>query len=226
MVKRIYSDKPKYLNQVGKEVYIMKRKWKMVRVDEETHHKLLLAKLKSDKAITKITREAITEYLSKLGIFMLLLFFIPFVSAFECNGIPDDYNYILPLTIENQENEEVNAYQIQIMIDTITPILNGKMNSDCSDIRVLDLDGNLIPYWIENCSSVETKMWIKVDLQPLEEKNICLIYGNPTATSLSSIDDVFEGEINGLLGAWLMDEGSGNTLYDSSGNEHHHRQEL
>lgn len=190
-MKRIYSDKPKYLNQVGKEVYIMKKKWKMVRVDEETHHKLLLAKLKTDKAITRITREAITEYLSKLGIFMLLLFFLPFASALDENVIPDGYRYYLPLTVINQGGE-LNSYQLSFLLDTLSLVMNGRIRSDCGDLRVIDENGNLIPLWVEECPSTESRLWIKVDLPATSTKELYLIYGNPNSTMIWDGEDVFD----------------------------------
>ncbi|MEM0243431.1 MAG: DUF2341 domain-containing protein [Candidatus Aenigmatarchaeota archaeon] len=71
----------------------------------------------------------------------------------------------------------------------------GKMRSDCGDIRFTDSDGTtLLNYWIESgCNTNNTRIWIKVPNIPANSnKIIYLYYGNPSATSMSNGDLVFE----------------------------------
>jgi hypothetical protein len=78
-------------------------------------------------------------------------------------------------------------------------------------------------YWIEtwNTSGTST-IWVKVPSIPANStKTIYVYYGNPSATSLSSVVNTFIREIDGaqpLKGSWHFDEGSGTTTYDDSGN--------
>jgi len=46
-----------------------------------------------------------------------------------------------------------------------------------------------------------------------------MYYGNPSASSASDASATFIRVIDGLVGAWHFDEGSGNIAHDSSGND-------
>jgi hypothetical protein len=82
-------------------------------------------------------------------------------------------------------------YQVLIIVDTSSLILNGKMQGDCDDIRFTRSDGvTLLDYWIESgCFSPSTKIWVKVDSIP---QTIYMYYGNLTASSLSDGYATFE----------------------------------
>jgi hypothetical protein len=78
-------------------------------------------------------------------------------------------------------------------------------------------------YWIESgINTTTTKIWVKVPSIPASSsKTIYVYYGNPSATSLSSVANTFIREIDGALpvkGSWHFDEGSGTIAFDSSGN--------
>ncbi|MEM5820154.1 MAG: DUF2341 domain-containing protein [Candidatus Aenigmatarchaeota archaeon] len=96
------------------------------------------------------------------------------------------------------------------------------MRSDCGDIRFTDSDGiTLLNYWIEpnTCNTENTKIWVKIPNIPSNSnKIIYLYYGNPNANSLSNVKNVFIREIDGLVLYLPFDEGSGNIVYDYSGN--------
>ena len=114
----------------------------------------------------------------------------------EKNPLPD-WDYMREVTIDNTQNSNtLSDFQVQITLDTASLISNGKMKSDCGDIRVYDPNtDSLLPYWVEtgteNTSS--TRIWVKVPSIPGGgKKTIYLFYGNPGATSQSNGDDVFE----------------------------------
>jgi hypothetical protein len=98
------------------------------------------------------------------------------------------------------------------------------MKNDGGDIRFTDSDGTtLLPYWVEGpINASNTKIWVKVPQIPANgTKTIYLYYGNPNAQSESSIADTFIRQIDGAQPvklALIMDEGSGTTVYDQSGN--------
>lgn len=46
-----------------------------------------------------------------------------------------------------------------VYLDTLTRIEEGKMQSDCSDILVVDGYGSTIPSCISDCGSYESKLW-------------------------------------------------------------------
>ena len=81
-------------------------------------------------------------------------------------------------------------YQLSFIVDTSDLISQGLMRSDCGDIRFLDSDNStpINNYWVENCNSTATKIWIKIPSIPASSyKNIYMYYNNPNLTSLSSI---------------------------------------
>jgi hypothetical protein len=91
-----------------------------------------------------------------------------------------------------------------------------------NDIRFTDDDGQtLLNYWIESYNSTWAKIWVKVsDDLSTSDRNIYIYYGNPNANSISNFDNTFTKnfEESGLAGLWHMDEGTGTTTGDSSGN--------
>jgi len=132
------------------------------------------------------------------------------------------YSYLRTIIIDNSPNSNsLTDYQILVTLDTQTLTSQGKMKSDCGDIRFTDSDGTLLNYWIEpnTCNTNNTKIWAKVPFIPgSSNKTIYILYGNPNATSMSNISSVFIDIIDGLVAAWNFNEGEGNIVYDSSGN--------
>lgn len=69
-----------------------------------------------------------------------------------------------------------------------------------------------------------TRVWLNVPaINANSNMTIFMYYGNPNASSISNYDRIFtkDYEEDGLAGLWYMDEGFGQTLIDSSGNENH-----
>ncbi|RLJ04590.1 MAG: hypothetical protein DRP18_04530 [Candidatus Aenigmatarchaeota archaeon] len=121
------------------------------------------------------------------------------------SAIYPNWSYRRPITLNNTGTSELTDYQVLIEVDTASLISEGKMNSDCSDIRFSNSsDSGVLPYWIEpnTCNSTNTKIWVKVDKIPTGESTIYMYYGNSDATSESNADNVFD----------LFDEFEGTSL--------------
>ncbi|MEM1725260.1 MAG: DUF2341 domain-containing protein, partial [Thermoplasmata archaeon] len=134
------------------------------------------------------------------------------------------WQYRIPITITERSGNTLTDYQVLVVINTQNLISQGKMRSDCGDIRFTDSDGiTLLNYWIESgCNTPNTRIWVKVPYIPANSnKTIYLYYKNSEATSLSSVKDVFIREIDGLVLHLTFDEGEGTIAYDSSGNNNH-----
>jgi len=158
----------------------------------------------------------------KRWLLLLLLLLIP-VLMMPAAAL-DGWLYYRDITISNSLDQELTNYQVKIVLDTYSLILGGKMRSDCGDIRFTDSGGNLLPYWVEpgTCNSQNTVIWVKVPSIPASgQTTIRLWYGNTSAESLSDVSSVFITEIGNVTASWLMDEGSGDTVYDTSGNDNH-----
>jgi len=145
----------------------------------------------------------IKKFLKLFGIFLLIFFSY---NVYSLNG----WQYYRQITINNTQNpNNLIDYQILVTLDTQSLISQGKMKSDCGDIRFTDSDRTtLLNYWVESgtCNSQNTFIWVKVPLIPgNSNKTIYLWYGNPNAISLSNGDLVFE----------FFDDFDGNTLNTS-----------
>ncbi|RLI99262.1 MAG: hypothetical protein DRP06_03820 [Candidatus Aenigmatarchaeota archaeon] len=134
-----------------------------------------------------------------LIIFIFFLFLIPKASA-EQTWWNSSWLYRKPINITEQSGNTLIEYPFLITINTASLISQGKMNSDCSDIRFTDENDNEIPYWIESgCNSENTIIWIKVPSIPANSNTtIYVYYGNPNAISESNWRNIFED----LTGTW------------------------
>jgi hypothetical protein len=128
-----------------------------------------------------------------ISIFAITFFF--FAYAFSQVGWLFNWNYRKPIKISNTGSSALTNYQILVNTDTAILISAGKMKSYGEDIRFTDSDGfTLLNYWIESgINTASTKIWIKVPSIPASStKTIYMYYGNPDATSVSSIDGTMD----------------------------------
>lgn len=88
---------------------------------------------------------------------------------------------------------------------------------DFEDLRFVDAyDGELLSAWNESTVNGDyCEVWLKLG-STLE---VIMYYGNPDASPYWDIDAVFVDVIGGVVLALPMDEGSGSTVYDYSGND-------
>ena len=111
-----------------------------------------------------------------------------------------NWKYRKPILISNQAGN-LTDYQVKIEINLSQEFSQGKIQQYCQDVRFtwLNTTSNQeqkIPYWIEECNlsaNDNATFWIKV---PFLENNtnttVYLYYGNPSASSESDGDAVFE----------------------------------
>ncbi|HET9946446.1 MAG TPA: DUF2341 domain-containing protein [Patescibacteria group bacterium] len=130
--------------------------------------------------------------------------------------------YRKAITVNNTGNTNtLTNYQVQITADTATPIAAGKMNSNCSDLRITDSNGSTtLNYWIESgCNTASTIIWAKIpSVTASSNYTIYLYYGNPSAASQSSVATTFIRDVTTVSLAYRFDEASGTTTTDYSGN--------
>jgi len=128
----------------------------------------------------------------------------------------DNWVYYRQITIKNSVAQNLTDYQIAFTLDTADLIAQGKMRSDCGDLRVTLGDGKtLLPYWIEpnTCNTGSTKIWAKVPSIPANSTiTILLWYGNPQAASAANASAVFvhyNDWESGTLEGWNILNGGG-----------------
>ena len=75
--------------------------------------------------------------------------------------------------------------QYLITLDTAALISQGKMRSDCGDLRIVDSnDSTTLSYWIEGgCNTSTTQIWVLIPSMNNNPYPIYAYYGNPSATT-------------------------------------------
>lgn len=135
---------------------------------------------------------------------------------------PNNTQFKIAVTVDNTANANaLTNYQVAVTLNTATLISSGEMRSDCGDIRINDADDAtaITNFWIANCNSASTVVWIKVPSIPASAvKMIYLYFGNSAATSLSSVANTFVRDIPNAAADWSMDESFGSNVADSTGN--------
>jgi hypothetical protein len=134
--------------------------------------------------------------------------------------------YTSPEPTTSVGNEEMPI--ANITLDTQTPISQGKMRSDCGDIRFTDsrsFDSALwtrnFSYNITNCNSANTQFLVNVAaLPPTIGTTFYVYYGNPSVTSISQPISAFGYGTTTLLPeeTWIrISGGSGSLLITGGG---------
>lgn len=105
-----------------------------------------------------------------------------------------DWTNKVPITIDNSSGDELTDYQIQLELDTETPILLGEMESDGSDIR-FTADGccDQLCYYIESgINTSSTIVWVNIPLIDAgATETIYLFFGNSDAEAASDAECTF-----------------------------------
>jgi hypothetical protein len=94
--------------------------------------------------------------------------------------------------------------------------------ADASDILFTSSDGTTkLSHQIENYDNTDgsIRAWVKISsLSSTTDTELYIYYGNAEAVDQQNITDVWS---NNYAGVWLMNEGTGTTVHDYSGNGNH-----
>jgi hypothetical protein len=143
-----------------------------------------------------------------------LLFFSFIFFSQDVHAWLSGFDFRRAINITNSGSTALTDYQVLITLDTQTLISQGKMRSDCGDIRFALADDTLLNYWIESgCNTTSTKIWVKVPSIPASSSTtIYVYYGNSSATSLSNGIAVFvfydDFDNRTTLGNWTVTTGT------------------
>lgn len=135
--------------------------------------------------------------MNKLNYFLLslCLCFLLLSNVYAQQPCLSGWTYSFPVDIDNSAGPLLTNYQVAITLNSETLILEGKMQIDGDDIRVLDQGGSALSYWIEEESfnSAASKIWVKIpSIAAGGSTTIYVFYGNSSVSSLSNGEDVFE----------------------------------
>lgn len=107
----------------------------------------------------------------------------------------ESWIYRKRIDVSNPGGSDLTDFQISFTLDTTD---TSKFQGNCEDLRVTGVDGNLLPFWIEEnnpgCGDANTKVWVKLPSIPSSGTYIYAYYGNPSASVSSDHDGnkVFE----------------------------------
>jgi len=146
------------------------------------------------------------------SVVICLLFLTSTVSASWWNV---NWKYRREITIINV-NGTLTDYQILVELNSSNFNFS---HAQGSDIRfVASDDETLLSHWIEvwDSTNQSAKIWVNIS-EVTEGTKIFMYYGNENASDMSDVNATFIRVIDGVVGAWHFDEGSGNIAHDTSG---------
>jgi len=149
-----------------------------------------------------------------VSVAICLLFLTSVASASWWNV---NWKYRREITITNV-NGTLTDYQILVELNSSNFNFSHAQENG-SDIRfVASDDETLLSHWIEvwNATNQSAKIWVNVS-EVAEGTKIFMYYGNENASDASDVNATFIRVIDGVVGAWHFDEGSGNIAHDTSG---------
>jgi len=125
----------------------------------------------------------------------ILYLVMKYQSKVEAAWFDDTFAYRQTVAITNAGTAQTD-FQVAITLNTSALITAGKMQSDCDDVRITDVNGKVLPFWIETgtnaCNTTTTAIWTKVPSISTSGTTVYLYYGNPSAINTQNGNNVFE----------------------------------
>jgi hypothetical protein len=106
----------------------------------------------------------------------------------------DLWQYRKKVDVTNSSTAQTNS-QIPLTLDTAALISAGKMQTACGDIRVTDINGKALPYWVHKCNTSGTVIYAWVDNVIAGVSSYYIYYGNRSAapTEIKTGTDTYPG---------------------------------
>lgn len=128
------------------------------------------------------------------------------------------------INIANTSGKNLDNYAVRVEFDSASLIAQGKMRSDCGDVRFSD-QYTTLSYWIESgCNTSTTRVWVNVVAVPASASSIMMTYGNLLLTSASdglSTFMFFDDFDDGLHSSnWITTDGDGVRVEEVNGSMH------
>jgi hypothetical protein len=156
-------------------------------------HNIQIAKIKNTFAHAR--RVFFATYKKRKRVFALV-----FISFFLIAGVGiyfqfaakkaaaawwnDAWNYRRIMQVTNSSGGDLSNQRVKIVFDTATMIAANKMQSNCNDIRVTDINGTVLDSWDVACNTASTNIYVKMQKLPVQGTTLYLYYGNATAQGI------------------------------------------
>ncbi|MGI6278199.1 MAG: DUF2341 domain-containing protein [Patescibacteria group bacterium] len=130
-----------------------------------------------------------------------VVFFLNRPEPAQASWWNETWLYRKAVNISNDNGENLTDFQVAVTLDTASLITDGKMQDSCNDIRITDINGKMLPHFLDSvpgCNNESTVIWTKIPEIPTEGKTIYVYYGNPSASNQNNGEEVLESG-----GIWL-----------------------
>ena len=116
------------------------------------------------------------------------------VPEAEAGWWNDAWMYRKAITVSNSSGGALTDFQVKILDnkDLSADITAGKIQADLDDLRFTDINGTVLPYWIEDTTTSSVDVWVKMPSIPTTGATVYFYYGNAQATSEQNGNNVFE----------------------------------
>ena len=148
--------------------------------------------MNTGKRKSKLKRSAkrIAFYILGLGIVVSALLYLFFSTRkVEARWFDEAWLYRTPINVSQATGGTLTNFQVSVTVDTDGLYTAGKIQADCDDIRFVDRNGAMLPYWLEDitdasdansCSSADSTFWVKIPSIPSTSSGVIIYmyYGN------------------------------------------------
>lgn len=118
-----------------------------------------------------------------------------YASSTQFAALGSSWDYYREVYVRNDTSKELMDYQVEVIVDTDTLTSQGKLKSQCEDLRFVDpYEDEVVPLYVnaDNCGNSNTSVWVKVPiLRANATTTLVMFYGNEGASTASNGDDVF-----------------------------------
>mgnify|MGYP000932915737 CR=1 FL=1 len=163
---------------------------------------IILHPLRSWRVFTPKTKKRLKKL---LAVILIVLISIPGYLWYEKkygDNIPeaeagwwnDGWMYRKAITVSNSSGGALTDFQVKILDnkDLSADITAGKIQSDLDDLRFTDINGTVLPYWIEDNTAASVDVWVKMPSIPTTGATVYFYYGNAQAGNEQNGNNVFE----------------------------------
>ena len=120
---------------------------------------------------------------SKIGTILIMLFLL--LGLATAGWWDSEWNYRKEISVTNDHNKELSKFPTNFTLDTQNLINQGKMQSDCSDIRVISEKPSekITEYNITGCGTSSSKIFFTANISASSTAtDYNIYYGNPQAS--------------------------------------------
>jgi len=151
---------------------------------------------------------------------------VPFLYPGTADALPawwdSSWPYRTLIRITENSGTALAGFQVKVELSASTFDYSKVKGASGADLRFVTSAGTVCDYWIQtwNASGTST-IWVEIpSLSAGGTLDLYMYYGKEGASAASSFDATFTKDYGetGLAALWHMDEGTGTTTADSSGN--------